>query len=66
MRAEINVASLRNPQTKAEAVAFVSAVLRSSFALLSPDFQLAMDLSERFDVRARDLLEYRKMLAKNS
>jgi hypothetical protein len=57
----------RDPQTKAEAVAFVAAVMRGSqLALLSPDFQVAMDLSERFDIRARDLLEYRRAIARRA
>lgn len=56
----------RKPQTKDGAVAFVSAVLLNKLVLLSPDFQLAMDLSERFDVRARDLLEYRRTLVRKN
>ena len=43
-------------QTKSEAVAFVATVLRNPGASRA-DFQFAMDLSERFDIRARDLLE---------
>ena len=54
----------RNAKTKADAVAFVSAVLQVGAALHSADFQVAMALSERFDVRGRDLLEYRKGKAK--
>ncbi len=50
----------RNPHTKPEAVAFVSAVMRTPHALLSPDFQVAMDLSMRFEISARDVLEFRK------
>lgn len=55
----------RKPQSKAGAVAFVSAVLRNEPALRSPDFQVAMDLSECFDIRAKDLLEYRKGIVSN-
>lgn len=58
--------NIRDPQTKPEAVAFVSAVLRTPLALVSPDFQAAMDASERFDVRARDLLEYRRKQARST
>jgi hypothetical protein len=60
------MSDLRKPQTKADAVALVSAVLLNKLALFSPDFQLAMDLSERFDVRAQDLLEYRKTVARKN
>ena len=56
----------RFPKLKTEAVAFVAAVLRQKLALLSPDFQTAIELSERFDIRAKDLLEYRRELARNS
>jgi hypothetical protein len=52
--------NMRNPETKPEAVAFVSAVMKHKLVLLSPDFQTAVDLSERFDIRARDILEYRR------
>jgi hypothetical protein len=55
----------RKPQTKDGAVAFVSAVLRNEPALQSPDFKVAMDLSECFDIRAKDLLEYRKGMVEN-
>lgn len=53
----------RRPATKSGAVAFVSAVLRNEPAFRSPDFQVAMDLSECFDIRAKDLLTYRKEIA---
>lgn len=56
--------NLREPETKGEAVAFVWAVLSQRLALLSPDFQVVMDLSERFDIRARDLLEFRRALVR--
>ena len=52
--------SVRYPRTKDGAIAFVSAVMQSPLALTSPDFQVAIDLSERFDIRAGDILEYRK------
>lgn len=51
---------LRNPQTKCDAVAFVSAVIRNGNAILSDDFVTAMDISRKFDVSAEDVLEYRR------
>ena len=54
----------RNAQTKAEAVAFVSAVMKVPRALLSPDFQKAMDVARRFEVTAGDVLEYRRKRAR--
>lgn len=57
---------MRDPKNKAEAVAFVSAVINTRLALVSPDFQVALDVSDRFDVRARDVLEYRREKARNA
>lgn len=45
---------------KEEAVALVAAVMQSSPALLSPTFQLAMAVSNDFDVRAADVLEFKR------
>ena len=49
-----------NFQTKGQAVAFVSMVMAHPIALMSPDFRIAMLLSERFDIRAVDVLTHRK------
>lgn len=51
-------------QIKAEAIVFVSAELRTAPSLFSPGFQIAMDLSRRFDISVLDVLQYRKELAK--
>lgn len=56
----------RDPQTKAEATAFVSAVMLNKLVLLSPDFQVAIDLSERFSVTVPDVLTYRRELARRA
>ena len=49
-----------NVETKEDAMAFVFAVMSSPRALRSPDFQVAMHLSERFRILAKDLLELRQ------
>lgn len=53
-------------ETKSQAVEFVASVLQFTPSLLSPDFQVAMSLSRRFDISAKDLLEYRRNLEKRS
>ena len=52
--------------TKAEAVAYVSAVMQSNLALLSPNFRTAMDVSQAYDVSAQDVLRYRQEKAKRA
>lgn len=49
-----------NFEYKWQAVAFVSMVTAHPTALMSPDFRIAMMLSERFDIRAVDVLTHRK------
>ncbi len=49
-----------NFETKGQAVAFVSMVMAHPIALMAPDFHIAMELSERFDIRAVDVLNHRK------
>ena len=49
-----------NFETKEQAVAFVSMVVAHPIALTSPDFHIAMKLSEYFDIRAVDVLVHRK------
>lgn len=55
---------LRNPRTKPEAIAFVSAILKAGVpqVLKSPDFDVAINLSNRFDITVADVLEYRRRL----
>ncbi len=53
-----------NFETKEQAVAFVSMVMAHTIALMSPDFHIAMKLSERFDIRAVDVLTHRKKKVK--
>lgn len=53
----------RNVQTKEEAIDFVAMVMLTPLALMSPDFKLAMELSERFDITAQDVLMRRKQKA---
>jgi len=53
----------REPQTKDEAIDFIVAVLVTPLALMSPDFKVAMELSERFDITAQDVLNRRKKKA---
>ena len=52
--------------TKAEAVAFVSAVMQNNLALLSSNFRTAMDASQAYDVSAQDVLMYRRERAKRA
>lgn len=52
-------------QTKEDAIQFVSAVLSNSFAMMSPDFKEAMYFSGRFEITAKDLLEYRKTMLRH-
>ena len=52
--------------TKAEAVAFVAAVMQHNVALLSPNFQLAMEASRAFEVSAQDVLEFRREKARRA
>jgi len=58
--------NMRDPKNKAEAIAFVSAVMHTRLALMSPDFQVALDVSDRFDVSVRDVLEYRREKARSA
>jgi len=51
---------------KAEAVAFVAAVMQNGLALLSPNFQLAMDASRAFDISVQDVLEFRREKARRA
>jgi hypothetical protein len=53
----------RDVQTKEEAIDFVAMVMLTPLALMSPDFKLAMELSERFDITAQDVLMRRKKKA---
>lgn len=50
----------RSIRTKEAALAFVCDVLESRIALFSLDFKDAMEVCERFDLRARDVLIFRK------
>jgi hypothetical protein len=52
--------------TKAEAVAFVSAVMQHNVSLLSPNFATAMDASRAFDVSVQDVLEFRREKARRA
>lgn len=56
--------NLRDPKTKEEALPFIFAVMTAPFALFSPDFQIAVDLSERFNISVKDVLEFRKRRGK--
>jgi hypothetical protein len=51
---------------KVEAVAFVAAVMKHDVALLSPNFQLAMDACRAFDVSVQDVLEFRREKARRA
>ena len=53
------------PQTKEEAIDFVVLVVMTPVALLSPDFKLAIELCERFNISAQDVLNRRKRRARN-
>lgn len=55
---------LLDVHNKAEAVAFVAAVMQNTPALLSPNFQLAMDVSRLYDVSTQDVLEFRREKAR--
>lgn len=61
---EENPMHLLDIHTKPEAVAFVSAVMQSAPALLSPNFALAMDVSRLYDVSTQDVLEFRREKAR--
>ena len=52
--------------TKADAVAFVAAVMQHNVALLSPNFAVAMDASRAFDVSVQDVLEFRREKARRA
>jgi hypothetical protein len=47
-------------KNKEEAVRFIARTLSNPIALLTPRFQIAIALSERFEVSVKDVLEYRK------
>lgn len=47
-------------RNRVNAIAFISAVISVPNALLSPDFEVAMRLSDHFDIRARDILEFKR------
>lgn len=51
---------LRVGLDRRNAIAFVSAVISVPNALLSPDFEVAMRLSDQLDIRARDILEFKR------
>jgi hypothetical protein len=61
-----NPMNLIDIHTKAEAVAFVAAVMQHNVALLSPNFQLAMEASRAFEVSAQDVLEFRREKARRA
>lgn len=50
-------------QTKEQAIDFVVMVMLTPVALLSPSFGDAMELSERFDITAQDVLRRKKQKA---
>lgn len=58
--------NLTDIHTKAEAVAYVSAVMQHPLALLSPNFATAMDASRAFDVSVQDVLEFRREKARRA
>lgn len=52
--------------SRQEAVAFVCDVLTHRLALISKDFKDAMELCERFDIRAQEVLVFQKARARNA
>jgi MinD superfamily P-loop ATPase len=52
-----------NIETKEAAIDFVVLVLVTPVALLSPDFKTAVELCERFNISAQDVLNRRKRRA---
>lgn len=63
---EENPMNLIDIHTKSEAVAFVAAVMQHPLALLSPNFETAMDASRAFDVSVKDVLEFRREKARRA
>lgn len=57
---------LRDPQTKEEAIAFVSEALLSPTASPTSRYREAMDVSREFDLKATDILVYRRKKARNT
>lgn len=52
--------------TKDEAMRFIAVVLSSGVATLSPSFNIAVELSERFNISVKDMLEWRRKRAQNT
>jgi len=52
--------------SKEEAVAYVSAVMQHGVALLSSNFNEAMDVCQVYEISAQDVLLFRKEKAKRA